>query len=152
MVFNKRKKNSRLRGTNSHGWGAKKKHRGSGHRGGKGMAGTGKRGDAKKPSIWKEKYFGKFGFKKKGTKIIYHTINLKDIEKSIDSLIEKKIAKKENDVCTLNLSDLNVNKLLGSGSLSIKLKITVDYASKGAIEKVQSAGGEITLNKQKSDG
>ena len=62
MTINKRKKNSRQRGSWTHGWGSKKKHRGAGHRGGKGNAGTGKKGDAKKPKIWKnKKYFGKYG-------------------------------------------------------------------------------------------
>ena len=48
MVTNKRSKDTRQRGSNTHGWGAMKKHRGAGHRGGRGNAGTGKRGDAKK--------------------------------------------------------------------------------------------------------
>ena len=45
MTHNKRKKNSRQRGEWTHGWGAKKKHRGAGHRGGRGNAGSGKRGE-----------------------------------------------------------------------------------------------------------
>ena len=65
MTVNKRKKNSRQRGSQTHGWGAKKKHRSFGNRGGKGMAGSGKRADSKKPSLWKERYFGKIGFKSK---------------------------------------------------------------------------------------
>jgi len=40
MTVNKRKKMSRLRGSHTHGWGAKKKHRGKGNKGGAGMAGT----------------------------------------------------------------------------------------------------------------
>src|SRR3989338_2684643 len=66
MTINKRKKNTRQRGKTTHGWGARKKHRGAGNRGGRGMAGSGKRADQKKPSILKEygnTYFGKFGFK-----------------------------------------------------------------------------------------
>ena len=54
MVVNKRKKFSRQRGGHTHGWGSKKKHRGSGNRGGKGMGGTGKRADQVKTLIWKE--------------------------------------------------------------------------------------------------
>ena len=63
MTDNKRSKNSRQRGSKTHGWGSMKKHRGAGHRGGRGAAGSGKRGDAKKPSIWKDKrYAGRYGF------------------------------------------------------------------------------------------
>ena len=63
MVVNKRKKNSRQRGSTTHGFGSKKKHRGHGSRGGSGLAGTGKRADAKKPSFWHDtEYFGGHGF------------------------------------------------------------------------------------------
>ena len=57
MTVNKRKKNSRQRGSHTHGWGAMKKHRGAGNRGGRGAAGSGKRADSKKPSIWTGPYF-----------------------------------------------------------------------------------------------
>jgi len=65
MSINKRTKRSRQRGSHTHGWGAKKKHRGAGNRGGRGMAGTGKRADQKKPTImnlYGNEYFGKRGF------------------------------------------------------------------------------------------
>ncbi|MDP1728874.1 MAG: 50S ribosomal protein L15, partial [archaeon] len=66
MVVHKRQKSSRMRGAKTtHGFGAKKKHRGSGNRGGFGMAGSGKRADQKKPTIFKlygSSYFGKHGF------------------------------------------------------------------------------------------
>ena len=51
MLTKQRKKSQSQRGTNSHGWGHKKKHRGSGHRGGFGLAGTGARGDVKKSAL-----------------------------------------------------------------------------------------------------
>ena len=62
MTFNIRKK--RMRGTKTHGWGSKKKHRGAGNRGGRGMAGAGKRAEHKKTLILKKytnAYFGKKG-------------------------------------------------------------------------------------------
>jgi large subunit ribosomal protein L15 len=63
-MTNKRSKQSRNRGSHTHGGGSMKKRRGAGSRGGKGKAGSGKRGDAKKPMYWKDKnYFGKKGFK-----------------------------------------------------------------------------------------
>jgi len=54
MTVHRRKKNKRMRGAKTtHGYGAKKKHRGSGNKGGKGMAGSGKRADQKKTMILK---------------------------------------------------------------------------------------------------
>ncbi|MAG20302.1 50S ribosomal protein L15 [archaeon] len=136
-MINKRKKFSRQRGTHSHGWGSKKKHRGAGNRGGRGMAGTGKRADHKKPTILKEfgsSYFGKRGFKRpvktqKQTKII----NFSDLNK-----LKSKI--KDN---TLDLKKLGYTKLLSQGTPT-KLKIIVPEFSKKAQEKLEKVGGELT--------
>ena len=144
MTINKRKKNTRQRGSKTHGWGAKKKHRGKGHQGGAGMAGTGKRADSKKPSIWKEKYFGKFGFVSKTPKIKINPVNISFIEQHIGEFLSRDLIKKENEFYIVELEKLGFNKLLGDGKALIKLKIKTPYASKTAIEKVKQAGGELT--------
>jgi len=144
MVVRKRKKALRQRGSKTHGWGSKKKHRGAGNRGGKGMAGSGKRSDSKKPSIWSNKYFGKHGFSSKSTKII-NPVNLDYLEENVYRLISKKLVNKENDVFSVDLEKLGFNKLLGSGKVQSKYKIKVPYASKKAIEKVKGSGGEVIL-------
>ena len=144
MTVNKRKKNTRQRGHKTHGWGAKKKHRGQGHRGGRGMAGTGKRADSKKPSIWKDlDYFGKHGFVSKTPKVKINAVNVSFIEEHINKFISNKLITKENEFYSVDIEKLGFNKLLGDGSISTKLKIKTPYASKTAIEKVKEAGGEI---------
>lgn len=149
MPAKKRPKNSRMHGSTTHGWGARKKHRGSGNRGGQGMAGTGKRSDGKKPSIWKNtRYFGKFGFKKKGQKIEINAINIKDIQRKLDILVKAKKVSKEGDCYTIDLPALGYNKLLGTGVVERKMKITVDLASGNAVEKIKSKGGEVILSKE----
>ena len=146
MVVNKRKKFSRQRASHTHGWGSKKKHRGAGSRGGRGLAGTGKRGDAMKPSHWKKiKYFGKYGFKKKGVKENINCININYIEENLDKLLAKKMIVKEDNVYSVDLKKLGYNKLLGTGKVINKFKIDVKYASSKAIEKVKQAGGEVVL-------
>ena len=150
MVVNKRKKKSRQRGSWSHGWGSRKKHRGAGSRGGRGLSGTGKRGDQKKTSFWKEKYFGKYGFKKKGIKKLINVINVGYLEENLDELVLKKVLLKENDDYSIDLGKIGYNKLLSQGSLKNKFKITVDEASKKAIEKVKKAGGEVILINKKT--
>ncbi len=145
MVFHKRKKNTRQRGSHTHGWGSKKKHRGSGNRGGKGMAGTGKKADSKKPLVWKnKKYFGKYGFKPKTSKIL-NVITLKDLNDKIEKLVEEKLAVKENDVYKINLKELGYDKLLGNGSIKIKLEVTVPKATKKAITVIEENGGKVIL-------
>ncbi|MEK6983445.1 MAG: uL15 family ribosomal protein [Nanoarchaeota archaeon] len=143
MTVNKRKKNTRQRGSKTHGWGAKKKHRGKGHQGGAGMAGTGKRADSKKPSIWKERYFGKYGFISKTPKIKIFPVNISYIEQHIDKFVSNGLAKKEEGFYLIELKKLGFNKLLGDGKVSSKFKITVPYASKTAVEKVKESGGEV---------
>ena len=145
MTVNKRKKNVRQRGHKTHGWGAKKKHRGKGHQGGTGMAGTGKRADSKKPSIWKDtEYFGKHGFISKTPKLKINAVNVGFIEQHISKYLSQKLIKKENDVYVVELDKLGYNKLLGDGRISAKFKIIVPYASASAVEKVKKAGGEVS--------
>ncbi|MBN1386766.1 uL15 family ribosomal protein [Candidatus Woesearchaeota archaeon] len=145
MVVNKRSKKSRQRGSHTHGWGAMKKHRGAGNRGGRGMAGTGKRGDAKKPSIWKDKdYFGRHGFKQKNQEKI-SAINIAFIEEKFQKLLAGGIVKEVDGSFMINLADMKCNKLLGVGMPTRRYRISAKYASRSAVEKIGSAGGEVQL-------
>ena len=144
MTVNRRKKNVRQRGHKTHGWGAKKKHRGKGHQGGAGMAGTGKRADSKKPSIWKDKdYFGKHGFVSKTPKVKINAVNIGFIEQHINNFLLNNSIKKENEYYVIDLEKIGYNKILGDGRVSMKFKIKTPYASKTAVEKIKEAGGEV---------
>jgi len=153
MASRKIKKVRKYRGSKTHGGGSMKKRRGAGNRGGRGNAGTGKRGDQNKPSIWKyDKYPrpGKHGFKSKN-KIKQKPINLKDIEKKFDVLLENGLIKKKESVYYLNLKDLKNNKLLGTGNITKKMNITTLFASGSAVSKVKSSGGEVIILKPKKE-
>tara|TARA_Y100000310_G_scaffold299251_1_gene333917 strand:- start:2672 stop:3109 length:438 start_codon:yes stop_codon:yes gene_type:complete len=145
MTVNKRKKVSRCRGSMTHGGGSKKKRRGAGNRGGKGMAGSGKRGDSKKPSLWKQKYFGKYGFTSKNTGKINAT-NIDYLEENLLKLPQD-VVSKEDEFFSVDLKKLGFNKLLSKGKVINKYKIRVTYASKKAIEKIKNNGGEVILLK-----
>ena len=148
MTVNKRKKFSRYRASMTHGKGSKKKRRGSGNLGGAGMSGSGKRAASKKPSNWKEKrYFGKYCFVSKSKKNIV-PVNISYIDANLNKLPADTI-KKENNFYSIDLSRLGFNKLLSSGKAANKYKITVQYASKKAIEKIKNSGGEVILPEQK---
>ncbi len=136
MKVHKRKKNSRIRGAKTCGWGFRQKHKGHGNKGGVGMAGSGKRADHKKQSVLmldkKGQYFGKQGATSRGTKKKkYKKINLYAIK---DSLFVKKGCK----------IDLSKHKILGHGD-GFKAEITAKSATKSAIEKMEKAGGRIVL-------
>jgi len=139
MVVNKRSKNSRQRGSHTHGWGAMKKHRGAGNRGGAGKAGTGKRSDSKKPSIWKNtKYFGKHGFVGRQRKL--KAVNIGSLEEYLSKLTKKPE--------TINLRELGFNKLLNKGKVTKKIIVTCEAASASAIKSIESAGGKVILPKK----
>ncbi len=139
MTTNKRKKNSRARASHTHGWGSMKKHRGSGHKGGAGMAGTGKRADSKKPSIWKQDYFGRKGFRTHNRSEII-AVNISYIEEHLD-----KLATLESGSYIIDLTKTEYSKLLGKGKPTKKMMITVSSASKKAIDAVKKAGGEVKI-------
>lgn len=151
MTATPRKKNSRQRGSHTHGWGSKKKHRGAGNRGGRGMAGTGKRGDAKKPSIWHSRYFGKSGFKKKNIKVKIKPVTIKTIEQKIDKWLSLKLAEEKEGFMIINLQKVGCNKLLSNGVVSKKFRIEVPFASAKAVEKVKAAGGDVTGLAEKAE-
>jgi len=152
MPYNKRKKNTRFRGRTNHGYGSKKKHRGSGHSGGVGMAGTGKRSDGKKPMVWDDPlYFGKHGFIMHGKTPKINAINIKYFEENADKLVAAKQIEHKEGYYVVDLKKLGYNKILGSGDVTKKYKITAQYSSSGATEKIKQAGGEVIVqNKQAS--
>jgi large subunit ribosomal protein L15 len=147
MTVNKRKKVSRYRGSCTHGGGSMKKRRGSGHRGGRGLAGGGKRADQNKPTFLKlygNDYFGKHGFVKKNQRVIKPT-TLSFLNKKLDHFVEKNLVKKVGTTYVVNLQDLGFNKVLGTGNITKKLKLSADYVSKKAIEKIEAAGGKVEV-------
>ena len=127
----KRKKNSRIRGSRTAGWGFRQSHKGHGNKGGVGMAGSGKRADhkkqkAKESDTKKQKYFGKQGLTSRGTKRKKNlTMNLTDIKANL--------FKKDGDTI-----DLKKYTILGTGD-GFKATIKANKASATALEKMKKA-------------
>ncbi|MBN1502038.1 uL15 family ribosomal protein [Candidatus Woesearchaeota archaeon] len=141
----RRKKVTKMRGSRTHGYGSHKKHRGAGSRGGRGRSGSGKRGDAKIMKITKGKrYLGKHGFTSKSARLI-KSVNIFYLQSKLASLVSEGKIKKEKESFIINLNDLGFNKLLSKGPVDHKFIITTKYASKGVIEQVKKAGGEVIL-------
>lgn len=141
----KRAKSSRFRGTHTHGRGFKKKGRGSGHRGGFGMAGTGKRGDQKKTmvlNLYGGDYFGKDKTLRRKPVVKPKIITLAYLNENLPSLIKQEKVVESKGIYEINLEGC---KIIGNDHVHHKLRIKAKSASKGAIEKVKAAGGEIIL-------
>ncbi|MFH1591534.1 MAG: uL15 family ribosomal protein [archaeon] len=148
MAPTKRKKDTRMRGSHTHGGGHKKKRRGAGSRGGRGMAGSGKRADVKKPSSEKIKgYFGKHGFSSK-SRTAKNPLTTKTLSSSIQTWTTKGKAEEKGGVFSVDLSSLHYTKLIAAGPVSFKINVTVGMASQKAIEAIEKAGGKVTLTEQ----
>lgn len=124
-----RKKNVRMRGSKTHGYGSKKKHRGGGSRGGRGFAGSHKH---KYSMILRHRpdHFGYKGFSSKKKKDV--TINISDLNKLM-----------KDNINEINLTELGYDKLLSRGELKRAVAVRVKKYSKKAKEKIEKAGGSI---------
>jgi large subunit ribosomal protein L15 len=129
MVVRFKQKVRKWRGRTSHGWGAKKKHRGGGSRGGRGFAGLHKHKYTKITTSGNMDYFGFKGFRSLKKKI--KTMNVGDL---------RDIANGKNEI---NLTAMGYGKLLGSGKAGAAYTITVSSYSKLAKKKIEDAGGKI---------
>lgn len=136
MVVRFRKKSRRMRGSKTHGWGMKKKHRGAGSQGGRGQAGM-----LKHKKSWMlmhdPDHFGNIGFKipteaKKGIK----NVTLKDLD-----ILAKKLNKVEIDV-----SELGFDKVLSTGKLTQALTVKAKKFVEKAKQKIEAAGGKAIEN------
>jgi len=144
-----------MRGTRTQGYGTVGQHRKAGQRAGKGKTTQWKK--SKKSYYLKQKElgfpdpdwdFGKKGFKRpQDINRIYHVnaLNIKDLDSKIEDLTLKNVATKSGNTYTINLKDINIQKILGRGEIDKKINLTVNKASKRAIEKIESAGGKVTL-------
>ena len=78
-------------------------------------------------------------------------INLNDIQKLIDTkkiISDSKININALKKANIFRKSINKFKVLSNGELNTKIDIEADYASKIAKEKIEKAGGQITLKNQ----
>jgi large subunit ribosomal protein L15 len=140
------RKTRKLRGGRHMGWGQVAQHRSSGHKGGLGRSGHLKH-------LWStvikedQDHFGHESTHRPASVSIITKkwVNVRDL----DDLFAK-VGKSENSKNILDLTSLEIDKLLGGGKITNAYTIKVKYASNSAQEKVKQAGGEVTLPVQKT--
>ncbi len=147
-MIRRKRKVRKLRGSHTHGWGCKKKHRGGGSKGGKGMAGTGKRKNTK--WTWTIKYapdhLGKRGFHRpKAVQYAPQTINLSDIDENFELFRDMGVIYEEEGKLVFDATQLGVDKVLGTGKLTRAIVVKAYYVTPKAEEKIKAAGGEVLL-------
>mgnify|MGYP001347750373 CR=1 FL=1 len=139
------RKTRKLRGGRHMGWGQVGQHRSFGHKGGLGRSGHLKHLAS---TVIKEDqdHFGHESTHPPHPNITKKWINVRDL----DDLFTKS-GKSENSKNILNLTELEIEKLLGGGKVNNAYTIIVKQASASAQEKVKKSGGEVTLPVEKTD-
>lgn len=141
--FSKKKKSSKRRGDREQGRG-KKKGRGAGLRGGRGNAGRHKHKRVHYAKLGQEFGYTNIGFKTPDEiQTIVVAVNVSELDDRLALLVEMGEVEKQGDVYVVNLAAMGVDKLLGSGQIRSKVKVTVETATASAKSKVEAAGGSI---------
>ncbi len=141
MPARRRKKNVKIRGTRTCGWGLC--HRGKGNKGGVGRAGGGKKADCKKVHFDPAEC-GKHGFKSKGTNTRNDiAISIRDLEERLPSWENQKLVEKKEGFYVVDLKKIGYDKLLSEGTPTKKMKIIVQKTSANVAEKLKKNGCEL---------
>ncbi len=130
----------KFRGSRTCGGGTSKNRRGAGNRGGRGRCGGVKHHFvlALKGGYTR----GKYGFKRPLKSISSISIvNVGELDELADQLVEDGFAKHEDGVYHINLEDLEIEKVLGTGQVSKNMVVTATSFSGSARDKIEAAGG-----------
>ena len=137
-------RDKKFMGSRTHGRG-KKAGRGAGKRGGRGNAGLHKHKYIKTVKFFPD-HFGRHGFKRPQSQVgAKLTINLFNLDEKVDELIKDSKIKTVKNNYEINLEELGYDKLLGSGTITKKVTVTVREATERAISKIESAGGKVNI-------
>ena len=141
-----KKRNAKFRGLKTRGHGIKAR-RGAGKRGGRGMAGNHKHRYIHIIKFYGKDYFGRHGFKRPQSVVQDNIVlNLSTIREYIGRMVESGAAKKKGNAYDLDIEKLGCTKLLGGGSIGdLKVHILTPQASEKAVEKIEAAGGTVTV-------
>jgi large subunit ribosomal protein L15 len=128
----KRKKVVKMRGSKTHGYGSKKKHRGGGSHGGKGLSGRFKH---------KKTFFKRWGYDKDAKFKSLEQRNMREGLKAINvgDLI------KLTDKNEIDASEFGYGKVLSEGILDRPVTIKARKFSERAKAKIEASGGKAIV-------
>ncbi|HXW99307.1 MAG TPA: uL15m family ribosomal protein [Methanomicrobiales archaeon] len=139
MPSNKR---SKYRGSRTCGGGTHKNRRNGGSRGGRGHAGGCKHHFVR--YFLQGRTFGKDGFSH-DQREDPATIDVGALEVMADGLLAKGLAKIEGDTLELDAAALGIGKILGSGRVTRKMKVSAAAFSEAAKKKIEATGGQALV-------
>jgi len=96
--------------------------------------------------------FGKHGFKRPQSTTSDATIvNIGEIDEAIEQLVTDGFAEKKGDAFHIDLGNIGIEKVLGSGKVTKPLFITASEFSSVAKQKIEEAKGQIVSQTEKSE-
>jgi large subunit ribosomal protein L15 len=130
----------KYRGSRTCGGGTTKNRRGAGNRGGRGRCGEVNHHFVR--ALQGGYTHGKYGFKRP-LKSIHEVsiVNVGELDELADQLVVDGFANVEEGIYKINLADLEIEKVLGSGKVNKKMEITASGFSGPARSKIEEAGG-----------
>ena len=134
LMPTKRKKVIKMRGSKTHGYGSKKKHRGGGSKGGKGQAGQFKH---------KKTFFKRWGKEKQPRFKSLEQRNIRVKEKAINLGDLIKLAEGRSEI---DASEFGYGKVLSEGILEKPVTIKAKKFSERAKQKIEAAGGKAIIS------
>ena len=137
MPVNKR---SKFRGSRTCGGGTHKNRRGAGNRGGRGRAGH-RDHRFSHYLLYGEIHNGKHGFVNQ-TSRKEKTLSIGVLDQMVETLVEEGKASREGDAIIINAEQIGIDKILGSGKVTQKMKITARSFSEQAKAKIEAMGGQ----------
>jgi large subunit ribosomal protein L15 len=88
--------------------------------------------------------FGKDGFSNSST-LNVSVMDIGIIDQIVPSLLAQGIAKNEGDVIVINVAEIGIDKVLGSGKVTKKLNISAQAFSESAKIKIEKMGGKAQI-------
>jgi large subunit ribosomal protein L15 len=131
----------KFRGSRTCGGGTTKNRRGAGNRGGRGKSGENKH-HANLARMFGYQRGHQKGFKRP-LKVISDAavVNVGEVDELADQLVADGFAQIDDGAYQINLADLYIDKVLGSGKVTKNLVITASEFSGAARDKIEAAGG-----------
>lgn len=140
MPVNKR---SKYRGSRTCGGGTHKNRRGAGNRGGRGRAGH-RDHRFSHYLLYGEVHNGKNGFYNQTTQVM-RVLSIGEIDRMAPILLEEGKASREGDAITIKADQIGIDKILGSGKVTLKMIITARAFSAQAKSKIEAMGGQALV-------
>jgi large subunit ribosomal protein L15 len=140
MPVNKR---SKYRGSRTCGGGTHKNRRGAGNRGGRGRAGH-RDHRFSHYLLYDEVHNGKNGFYNQTTRMM-RVLSIGQIDQMAPVLLSEGIATRDGDAIIINADQIGIDKILGSGKVTVKMNITARAFSTQAKTKIEAMGGQALV-------